>query len=144
MPAEPQQSSGLGDLAQLQAGDAAQQRARLGADALRVRRGGRRRGRRRVIGSGCRGGDRAELGEQLGDVAHLGGERRRPLGVRRVVGEQVGVLLHRRAAAGRVDDDVLDAGPSNASMVPAGERLRLRLAAVVHATARRSSPGRAG
>ena len=33
------------------------------------------------------------------------GERRRPLGVRRVVAQQLGVLLHRRAAAGRVDHD---------------------------------------
>ena len=43
--------------------------------------------------------------EQLVHVAHLGRERRRPLLPLWIVGEQVAVVLHRRAAAGDVDGD---------------------------------------
>ncbi len=39
------------------------------------------------------------------DVTHLGGERRRPGGVGRIVGEQAAIALHRRSAAGGIDDD---------------------------------------
>ena len=50
-------------------------------------------------------------------AANAGG----PLGVRRVVGEQLAVLLHRRAAAGRVDHDALDPGGARRRR-PAGGR----------------------
>ena len=56
-----------------------------------------------VAGSGCRDAA-AVLREQLADVAHLLGEALGP-----VVAEQPPVLLQVRSAAGRVDDDQLDA-----------------------------------
>ena len=85
MPAEPQHSSGSAISRSSRPGIAAQQRARLGADALGVREVAGV-----VVGDGHRErvprGDRAELVEDLRDVADLAGERRGPLGVRRVVG----------------------------------------------------------
>src|SRR3954454_6833723 len=47
-------------------------------------------------------GARAGLGQQLGDVAHFGAERRGAVRPLRIVAQQVRVALHRRAAAGGV------------------------------------------
>ena len=106
---------GLDQLAQLDAGDAAQQPARLVAHALGVREVARvlvgDRHRQRVPLR-----DRAQLVEQLGDVARLRGQRGRALGPARLVAQLVAVLLEVRPAAGGVHDDGVDAGPSKASM----------------------------
>ena len=82
-------------------------RAAAPAPAGRAR-GGRRRGRRPGRGSGAAARGGSPLGEHLVHVAHPRAERGGALGPLRVVGEQVAVLLHRRAAAGHVGDDVVD------------------------------------
>ena len=64
-------------------------------------------------------GDRAELDQELGDVADLGHEL---LGRRLVAGrEEVGVVLEHRPAAGGVDDDGVEAVGVEGGEVPAGE-----------------------
>ena len=92
----------LGGLEQLQARDAAQQLARLQADASGRGRGGRRRGRRRAARSACARPAAPRDGEQLVHVDDLGGELARAVGV-----EDVPVVLHHRAAAGDVGDDLV-------------------------------------
>jgi hypothetical protein len=62
---------------------------------------GRRNGQRVPLRHG------AKLLQELRDIADLRAESFRPLGVLRVVAQQVTVLLHRRAAARGVDDDVV-------------------------------------
>ena len=113
----------LGRLDERDAGDRAQQRARRGAHALRVREvagvvvgdlaGGReRRGASR----------RPERRQEHADVEHAGGEA---LG-RRLLGpaaEEQPVLAHPRAAAGRVGDDGVDVGGEGLE-VAAGQRRR--------------------
>ncbi len=67
----------------------------------------------------------AELGQHFRDVAHprrKGVRARRP---RRIVGEQLAVLLHRRSAAGRVDRDPVDAARLERLNQPAREASRL-------------------
>ena len=90
----------VGGLEQLELRDPAQQRARLRADALRVREvagvvvgdAQRERMARRL---------RLVLGEQLGDVVDAGRERGGALGPLGVVGEQVRVVLHRPSRSRR-------------------------------------------
>ncbi len=122
---------GLGDLPQLEAGDRAEQPPRLGAHALGVREVAGV-----VVGHGhlerVADRDRPELVEDLGDVAHLVGEGPGPVGVRRVVGQQPGVVLHRRPAAGGVDHDPLDPRCFEGVHDPPGVALRLGLTTVVH------------
>ena len=97
----------LRGLLELQPRDGVEQRARLGAHLLRVGEvagvvvgdAHRQRVARRL---------RLELREQLAHVADLRGERLRAVRPRRVVGEQVRVVLHARAAAGDVHRDVLE------------------------------------
>ena len=123
---------GLGDLLQLQAGDRLEQPARLRRARPGRGRGGRRRGRRRSSragGAGATGPSSSRISETSRTRSANACAR---VGVRRVVGQQLGVLLHRRAAAGRVDHDVLDAGVLEGVDELAGEVLALRLAAVVH------------
>ncbi len=81
----------------------------------------------------------AKLRQHLRHVAHLGAERVRARRPRRVVGEQLPVFLHRRPAAGGVDDDAIDAGGSKTSMLcrASGAPARCRRRA---AAARRSIP----
>ncbi len=129
-PRRPAAQVALGDLLQHQAGYAAQQLARLAADPLGVAEVAGV-----VVGDGdVEGvplGPRADLDEELRDVADLGTERPRPLDPLGFVGEQVLVVLHRRPAAGGVDDDRVDAGPLELLDEGAGEPLGLLLAAVV-------------
>src|SRR5215210_711475 len=80
--------------------------ARLTADALGVRQVagvvvGGRNGERIPLSHG------AKLLQELRDVADRRAEILRPLRILRVVAQQVPVLLHRRAAAGGVDDNVV-------------------------------------
>src|SRR5829696_264102 len=104
--------------------------ARLPADALRVRQVagvvvGRRNGQRIAFGHG------AELLQELRDVADLRAESLRPLGVLGVVAQQIAVLLHRRAAAGGVDDDVVQVQVLEGVYCLAGKVQGLLLAARV-------------
>ena len=75
--------------------------------------------------------DGLQVGEQLADVAHLGGERGRPFGVLRVVAQQPAVLLHGGAAAGHVHHDRVDVGAVESVDETPGPFERLRLAAGV-------------
>ena len=129
MPAEPQQISQSAGSSSSSPRDAAQQRARLGADLLRMREVAGV-----VVGDAQRQrvalGLRLELGEQLGDVADLGREGRRALRPVGVVGQQVRVVLHARAAAGDVDRDVLEVLVGRDRL--ARQRQRLLLDAGVH------------
>ena len=110
MPAEPQHSSASAISSQLQAGDRRAAARAAGPGCPGRARGGRRRGRRPSPAAGAAarpGRARRAARRRRGPCS---ANARGPLGVRRVVGEQLGVLLHRRAAAGGVDHDVLDAG----------------------------------
>ena len=93
-------------------------------------------GRRRCRASG----ERALLGDPLGEVAHPGAER---LGFGGA--EQPAVVLHRRAAPGAVDDDRARRRASMRS--PAGPavapRARGRRAGAARRSSRRPRPGRA-
>ena len=134
----------LGDLPQLQPGDAVAAARAAGRGCPGRARGGRRRGRRRSSRSGCRGATGPSSARISATSRTLSANASRPLGVRRVVGQQVGVLLHRRAAAGGVDDDALDAGG-----LEGVDQLRGRTPAPpppgrCAPTARRSSPAPAG
>ena len=106
MPALPQQMSLSASGTSVTPGIDLKQRARLGADALRVRQvtgvviGDAQRHRLRAAPAGGRSRER------LGDVADLRRESRGPRGPLRVVRQQLAVLLHRRAAAGRVHHDL--------------------------------------
>ena len=95
------------------------------ADAAARARGGRRRGTRRAASIGAARGARLERREELVDVAHAPGERLGARGPLRVAGEEFAVLLERRAAAGRVDDDRVDALALEALDQRAREALRL-------------------
>src|SRR6188472_3121674 len=64
----------------------------------------------------------SEVGEQLGHVANLCRDRLRTGRPRRVVSEQLTVFLHRRTAARRVDDDLVDASLLEHFDVVSGER----------------------
>ena len=75
------------------------------------------------------GSPRLVLGEELGDVADLGREGRRAVGPGRLVGQQMRVVLHARAAAGDVDGDRLEALVGRDRRL--GERLGLLLLAGV-------------
>src|SRR5215211_7705442 len=84
--------------------------ARLLADALRVPEVagvvvGDRDGQRVPLGGG------SDLGQKLRDVPDLLGESPGAVGVLGVVAQEVTVLLHRRAAPGGVDDDVVQVEP---------------------------------
>src|SRR3712207_4570839 len=57
-------------------------------------------------------------GQQLADVDDATRELLGPLGPERLGPQQLGVLLQRRAAAGRVDDDVVDAEVEKRADVP--------------------------
>src|SRR5215218_2538429 len=97
---------GLTDLLYVHAWYLLEGLARLLADALRVRQvagvvvGGRNR-QRVTLRYGT------QLLQELRDVADLRAERPGSLGVLGVVAQEVTVLLHRRAAAGGVDYDVV-------------------------------------
>ena len=124
-------------------GIAAQQLARLGADALRVGQvAGVVVGDRHAAPAGARRrGSRSA--EQLGDVAHLRGERGRALGPLGVVAQQVAVVLHRRAAARRVDHHGVVAARTPRSCALAQRRAPRRPRPRA-AGARRSSAARRG
>ena len=139
MPAEPQQISQLGGLDELEAGDRAQQLARLGADALGV---GEVAGV--VVGDACSVdrvalGARLVLGEQLGDVADL---RRERLGAPPSRSSSVAVVLHRRAAAGGVRDD--ESKASNAAIVVPRALARARSASPACSWSAPQHPGARG
>ena len=127
MPAEPQQRCAVCRLAQLEAGDLAQQFARLLADLLGVREVAGV-----VVDDGAEAGDRMAprmrlvLRQQLGDVFHLGGEPLGSLGVGGIVAQQVAVLLHPRAAARGVGDDRVEVGRRRRSSARAALRARSR------------------
>jgi len=72
-----------------------------------------------------------ELGEELAEVGDLGGHFRGPRGPRRIAVKQVSVLLHRRAAAGRVDHDRVNVRPIEGVDQAAGESGGLNPSAVV-------------
>ena len=118
MPALPQQISCSANGSDLDAGNRPQQIARRLADALRVRQvaGVVVRDAQPRSDAAAPAARRAPT-THLGDVAHARRERARALGPRRIVGEQLAVLLHRRSAAGGVDGDPLDAGALEASIV---------------------------
>ena len=110
MPALPQQISGSAGLTISSPGIVAQRVARLRSDALRVRqmtgivvhdRAPNRMPRRPRL---------AELRQHFRHVANPRREGVRARGPRRIVGEQLAVFLHRRSAAGGVDDDPVDPG----------------------------------
>ena len=113
------------ELSDLEAWNRAQQIARLRSDALRVRQ-------MAGIVVDDPGLDRvphrarlADLDEHLRDVAHTRREGVGARGPRRIVREQLAVLLHRRPAAGGVDDDPIDAGLLECGDQPSRERARL-------------------
>ena len=85
------------------------------------------------IGSGCRGATGPSSTSSSDRSRTRRRERLGPLGVRRVVAEQVAVLLHGRAAAGRVDHHLVDPGGVEGLDGRPGERLGLGLAAGVQA-----------
>src|SRR5690606_9274737 len=117
-------------LAQLQTGYAAEELPRLRPYPLPVRQVAGVvvcRDHREAIARG-RG---AQLGQEVGNVAHLGREGRRALGVAGIVAEQVAVLLHCRPATGDVHHHRVDDGALESVDGPAGELHRLRLAAGV-------------
>ena len=114
-------------LHQFQVRDVAEQRPRLAGDPLRVPEVAGvvvgRPHRHRVPGR-----DRAELGEELRQVADPRRQRRRPGRHRRLgeVAEQPLVLLHRRPAPGGVDDDRVHLRRLERLDRPRGEPRRLR------------------
>ncbi len=79
----------------------------------------------RLDRNGVLRGDRAELDQELGDVADLGDECLGRLGV--AGREEVGVVLEHRPAAGGVDDDGVEAVGVEGGDVPAGEVQRRAL-----------------
>src|ERR687889_99002 len=104
--------------------------ARLLTDSLCVRQMagvvvGRRNGQRISLGHG------AKFLKELRDIADIRAENLRPLRVLRVVTQQVSVLLHSRAAARGVDDDVVQVQALEGIYGLAGEVQRLLLAARV-------------
>ena len=101
-------------------------------------RGGRRRGRRRS--------PRAGAARRPGRARRAARRRRGPCPgtPAPAVAEQLGVLLHRRAAAGGVDDDPLDAGGLEDLDQPAGVLAAPRPRGRCAPTARRSSPAPRG
>src|SRR5205814_2474585 len=95
---------------QLDSGNRGEQLARLRANTL-----GMREVTRIVIDDARldRMPRRARLAgfdQRFGDVAHLRAEGTRTIRPRGIIVKQLAVFLHRRSAAGRVDDDAIDAG----------------------------------
>ena len=122
MPAEPQQMSGSAISRSSSPGMPRSSCAGLRADALGVRQMAGV-----VVGDGDaeRVPGRATGPSSARNSATSRTLRRTPRPARAHSGssaQQVGVVLHRRPAAGGVDDDGVDAGRSNASIVRAGER----------------------
>ena len=131
----------LGGLAQLELRDAVEQGAGLGADLLGVGEvagvvvgdGHRQRMARRL---------RLELREQLAHVAHLRREGLRAVRPRRIVLEQVRVVLHPRAAAGDVHRDVLEVLVRGDRRLGERERLVLDAGVQLERAAAARLPGR--
>ena len=109
MPADPQQSPPSGMVADLELREGGEHVTRLHADPLSMLQVTRVVIRhpqwQRVAGCAW-----LELGEHLRDVLARGCERGGPIGVRRVIAEQVAVLLERGAAPGGVCDDRVHLG----------------------------------
>ena len=126
-------------------GNRLQQRARLRrarpARAPDGRRRGRRRGRESDAGPRAARRARSAAPTRRAPCALIACARAAHCGI---VGEQLAVLLHRRPAAGGVDDDPVDAGRLEHLDVVTRERARLVDAGRRGAAARRSTPARAG
>ena len=91
---------------QLEAGNSLQQRPAAGRGPPGRAPGGRRRGTTTRAAIGWRGARGSPSSASTSDdVADLGAEGVGAVGPGRVVREQLAVFLHRRAAAGGVDDD---------------------------------------
>ncbi len=109
MPALPQQTSDSCNVTNSRPGMRPNTGARLEAHTLRMREV-----TRIVIRDShgqwmeTRGQLHVELGDHLHDVANLCRELRGAVRPERIIGEQLSVLLHRRAAAGAVHHDVVE------------------------------------
>ena len=142
-PGRPAADRRLGHFDNLQAGDRRQHLPGLELNPLGVLEvtGVVVRDTQRHGWRGARGGRSARTSETS---RHLRGECAGAVGVGRVVAQQVAVLLHRRAAAGGVDDDACPRSRLRTRRSSAGRARAPRPLARRGPSARRSTPAARG